>query len=147
SDRMDFLVQEEDLNKIWTLQFDGSCVTSGCSAGAVLISSEEEIIPLSFKLHFFNTNNTIEYESLLLGMQVSKERGIKNLKVQGDAELVVNQVKRIYQVKNERLRHYRNTVWDNIEEFDDFSIRSIPRVQNDMADSLAISASLMLPHL
>ncbi|KAH9313236.1 hypothetical protein KI387_028271, partial [Taxus chinensis] len=36
------LVQEGDLNKIWTLQFDGSCATSGCGAGAVLISPEEE---------------------------------------------------------------------------------------------------------
>ncbi|KAH9324492.1 hypothetical protein KI387_004670, partial [Taxus chinensis] len=95
---------------------------------------------------FFNTNNTAEYESLLLSMQAAKERGIKNLKVQGDAELVVNQVKRIYQVKNERLRHYRNAVWDIIEEFDAFSIGAIPRAQNDMADSLAVSASLMLPH-
>ncbi|KAH9327573.1 hypothetical protein KI387_007751, partial [Taxus chinensis] len=60
--------------------FDGSCTTSGCGAGAVLISPEEEIIPLSFKLQFFNTNNTTEYESLLLGMQAAKERGIKNLK-------------------------------------------------------------------
>ncbi|KAH9323734.1 hypothetical protein KI387_018373, partial [Taxus chinensis] len=91
-------------------------------------------------------NNTAEYESLLLGMQATKERGIKNLKVQGDEELVINQVKRIYQVKNERLRHYHNVVWDNIEEFDAFSIKSIPRAQNDMTDSLAISASLMLPH-
>ncbi|KAH9324510.1 hypothetical protein KI387_004688, partial [Taxus chinensis] len=126
--------------------FDGGCVTSGCGAGAVLISPEEEIIPLSFKLQFFNTNNTVEYESLLLSMQATRERGIKNLKVQGDAELVVNQVKRIYQVKNERLRHYCNVVWDSIEEFDAFSIESIPRAQNDMVDSLAISASLMLPH-
>ncbi|KAH9308559.1 hypothetical protein KI387_036470, partial [Taxus chinensis] len=35
---------------------------------------------------------------------------------------------------------------DSIEEFDAFSIRAIPRAQNDMADSLAVSASLMLPH-
>ncbi|KAH9310646.1 hypothetical protein KI387_025681, partial [Taxus chinensis] len=60
--------------------------------------------------------------------------------------LVVNQVKRIYQVKNERLRHYHNAVWDNIDDFDAFSIKSIPRAQNDMANSLAISASLMLPY-
>ncbi|KAH9329258.1 hypothetical protein KI387_001366, partial [Taxus chinensis] len=77
----------------------------------------------------------------------AKERGIKNVKVKGDVELVVNQVKRIYQVKNESLRHYRNVVWDNIKEFDAFSIESIPRAQSDMADSLAVSASLMLPHL
>ncbi|KAH9305649.1 hypothetical protein KI387_010053, partial [Taxus chinensis] len=42
SEKMVVLIQEEDLNKIWTLQFDGSCATSGCGAGAVLISLEGE---------------------------------------------------------------------------------------------------------
>ncbi|KAH9313436.1 hypothetical protein KI387_044070 [Taxus chinensis] len=50
TDKTSVLVQEGDLNKIWTLQFDGSCATSGCGTGAVLISPEEEVIPLSFKL-------------------------------------------------------------------------------------------------
>lgn len=79
-------------------------------------------------------------------MQATKERGIKNLRGQGDAELIVNQIKGVYHVKNDRLRHYRNAVWDSIEEFDAFSIKAIPRAQNDMANSLAILASLMLPH-
>ena len=89
-DKTSVLIQEKDLNEIWTLQFDGSCAASGCGTGAMLIPPEEEVIPLSFKLQFFNTNNTAEYESLLLGMQAARERGIKNIKVQGDAELVVN---------------------------------------------------------
>ncbi|KAH9290024.1 hypothetical protein KI387_034141, partial [Taxus chinensis] len=75
----------------------------------------------------------------------AKDKGIKNLKVQGDVKLIVNQVKGIYQVKNDWLRHYRNAAWDNIKEFDAFSIKAV-LAQNDMADSLAISASLMLPH-
>ncbi|KAH9309700.1 hypothetical protein KI387_037611, partial [Taxus chinensis] len=41
-DKMGVLIHEKDLNEIWTLQFDGSCATSGCGAGAVLISPEEE---------------------------------------------------------------------------------------------------------
>ncbi|KAH9330817.1 hypothetical protein KI387_002925, partial [Taxus chinensis] len=41
-DKTGVLIQEKDLNEIWTLQFDGSCATSGCGAGAVLISPEEE---------------------------------------------------------------------------------------------------------
>ncbi|KAH9331186.1 hypothetical protein KI387_003294, partial [Taxus chinensis] len=42
TDKMVVLVQEEDLNKIWTLQFDGSCATSGCGARAMIISPEGE---------------------------------------------------------------------------------------------------------
>ncbi|XP_059067485.1 uncharacterized protein LOC131858303 [Cryptomeria japonica] len=40
---------------------------------------------------FDNTNNTIEYESPLLGMNVSQKKGIKNLHAQGDMELIVYQ--------------------------------------------------------
>ncbi|KAH9319964.1 hypothetical protein KI387_021733, partial [Taxus chinensis] len=86
------------------------------------------------------------YEALVLGLQVAEEKGIKNLEVFGDAELIVKQVRNQFQVKNDRLRHYRNKVWDAIEVFDAFSIKSVPREKNEKADSLAVSASLMIPH-
>lgn len=50
-------------------------------------------------------------------------------------------------MKNGQLKHYRNKVWDCIEDFDDFSIESVPREKNARADSLAVLASLLLPHL
>jgi len=49
------------------------------------------------------------------------------VKSKGDAELIVKQVRKLYTVKNGRLRHYRNRVWDCIEDFDAFSIEAIPR--------------------
>ncbi|KAH9317588.1 hypothetical protein KI387_019357, partial [Taxus chinensis] len=56
-----------------------------------------EIFPSAFKLHFDNTNNMTEYEALLLGLEMARQKGIQNLKVQGDDELIVNQVRGIYQ--------------------------------------------------
>ncbi|KAH9298892.1 hypothetical protein KI387_030574, partial [Taxus chinensis] len=72
---------------------------------------------------FDNTNNTAEYEALLLGLEMERKKGIQNLKVQGDVELIVNQVKGVYQLKNYCLKHYRNKVWDSVECFDAFSIK------------------------
>lgn len=112
----------------------------------VLISPYFEIFPFSFTLQFDNNNNTSEYEDLLLGLEMARQKGIQNLKVQGDAELIVNQVRGTYQVKNDHLRHYRNKVWDNIKCFDAFSIKVVLRDYNDKSDSLAIFASLLLPH-
>lgn len=131
---------------LWTLEFDGSCSNSGSGVGVVLISPSREIFPFSFKLDFHNTNNTAEYEALLLGLQEAKEKGIRQLKAKGDAELIVKQVRKQFSVKNDRLRHYRNLVWDEIESFEAFSIEFVPRAQNTKADSLAVSASLLLPH-
>jgi hypothetical protein len=42
---------------------------------------------LSFKLAFQVTNNIAEYEALILGLNAAKDRGIKNIKVFGDADL------------------------------------------------------------
>jgi len=52
----------------------------------------------------------------------------------------------LYTVKNGRLRHYQNRVWDYIEYFDAFSIEAIAREHNTRANSLVVSASLLLLH-
>ncbi|KAH9288824.1 hypothetical protein KI387_032941, partial [Taxus chinensis] len=38
--------------------------------------------------------------------------------------------------KNDLLKSYKNRVWDLIEDFDGFSINSIPRKENQAADRL-----------
>lgn len=68
------------------------------------------------------------------------------LKVRGDAELIVKQVKGLFVVQNERLRHYKNRVWDKIEAFDAFLIEVVPRELYLKVDSLAVSAALLVPH-
>ncbi|KAH9288833.1 hypothetical protein KI387_032950, partial [Taxus chinensis] len=92
------------------------------------------------------TNNTAEYEALILGLQVIKEQGVKNLLAHGDAELIVKQVRNLFHVNNRRLKHYRNQVWDSIEFLDAFSIEVMPREENTRADSLAVLGSLLIPH-
>ncbi|XP_059066420.1 uncharacterized protein LOC131857730 [Cryptomeria japonica] len=128
------------------MEFDGSCAVLGSSAGVVLIPPSGNPIPFSFKLEFKNTNNTAEYEALLLGLAEAKRLGVKLLRAKGDAELIVKQARRLFSVKNERLKHYRNRVWDEIEDLDAFSIEAIPRELNSKVDSLAVSASLLVPH-
>lgn len=84
-----------DINdkQIWTLEFDGSCAKAGSSVGVVLVAPNGEITCLAYTLDFKNTNNSAEYEALLLGIEATKQRGVKLLKVQGDVELVVRQIK------------------------------------------------------
>ncbi|KAH9303049.1 hypothetical protein KI387_014632, partial [Taxus chinensis] len=67
-------ISPKDPNGVWVLEFDGSCSSAGSGAGVLLISPEGCLYPFSFKLQFENTNNTAEYEALILGLQVAKER-------------------------------------------------------------------------
>jgi ribonuclease HI len=40
-----------------------------------------------------------EYEALVLGLRAAKDMGIEEISVFGDAELIVHQIKNIYQAK------------------------------------------------
>jgi ribonuclease HI len=136
----------ENQNLLWKLYFDGASSREGAGAGVVLISPEHEVITLSYKLEFDTTNNIAEYEALLLGLREAKEMKIQHLKVHGDFELIVQQVRDVYQTKNIRLKDYINEVWDIIEAFFlSFNIVYIPRNQNEQADSLVVVASTFKP--
>jgi ribonuclease HI len=60
--------------------------------------------------------------------------------VHGDSELIINQVKGIYQSKHPRLRAYMNLVLELLEEFSEYNLSMIPRGKNQIVDALATSA-------
>jgi ribonuclease HI len=127
---------------VWKMFFDGASSKDVVGAGVVFVSPSQETISLSYKLEFEATNNVAEYEALVLGLRAAKDMGIKEISVFGDAELIVNQIINIYQAKHPRLRTYRNEVWDLIDSFFlAFNISFIPREENTVVDSLAVSAS------
>jgi ribonuclease HI len=129
---------------VWRMFFDGASSSIGAGARVVFRSPSQETISLSYKLEFEVTNNVVEYEALVLGLRATKEMGIKEMVVFGDAELIVQQVKNIYYAKHPRLKNYRNEVWDLVDNsFLAFKISFIPREENAPADFLAFSASLL----
>jgi ribonuclease HI len=108
----------------------------------VFIYLAQEIISLSYKIEFETTNNIAEYEALVLGLRVAKDMKIGELAVFGDFELIVHQVKNLYQEKHPRLKTYINEIWDIIDNFFlSFNITFVPREENAMPDSSAFSAS------
>jgi ribonuclease HI len=122
--------------------FDGASSREGAGARVVFVSPAQETISLSYKLEFEATNNVAEYEALVLGLRAAKDMRIEKLAVFGDAELIIQQIRNIYQAKHPRLRSYRNEVWDLIDSFfSAFNISFIPREENTVVDSLAASTS------
>jgi hypothetical protein len=83
-----------------------------------------------------------EYEALVLGLRAAKDMNIEELAVFGKVELIVLQVKNLYQAKHLRLRAYINEVWVLVDSFFlAFNISFVPREENIMTDSLVFSAS------
>jgi hypothetical protein len=95
---------------IWKMFFYGASSRESVGVGVVFISPIQETISLSYNLEFETTNNVAEYEALVLGLRSSKDVKIEELTFFGDVELIVHQVKNMYQAKHPRLRAYKNEV-------------------------------------
>ena len=83
------------------------------------------------------TNNVAEYEALREGLLRAISRGWKKIHVFSDSELLVRQMTGVYKIKNERLRQMAPVIRRLINQLDAFTIVSIPREQNHLADKLA----------
>jgi len=129
----------------WSLYFDGSKSSEGSGAGCILVSPEGEKTMLSCRLEFECTNNTAEYEALVQGLYKAIGLKVQNLKVFGDSEIIVKQVRNTIHCLSNHLKHYQSLVQDLISQFSAFNISSIPRSQNSAADLLANVASKLLP--
>jgi len=50
-------------------------------------------IPYSARLTFNCTNNMVEYEACIMGIEEAIDLRIKNLDIYGDSAIVINQIK------------------------------------------------------
>ena len=72
--------EEESLKEDgWKMYFDGASNSLGCSVGAILISPEGNHCPFTAKLSFDYTNNMVEYEACVMGLQATIKKKIKKL--------------------------------------------------------------------
>lgn len=71
--------------------FDGAINQLSYGIGVVLISPIGVLIPIAIRLHFQCTNNIAKYEACIIGLKSSIDRGIHELEVYRDSELVIFQ--------------------------------------------------------
>ncbi|XP_075479465.1 uncharacterized protein LOC142520354 [Primulina tabacum] len=76
----------------WELKFDGSSTDTAAGAGLVITSPRGVKIAVSFNLGFSCTNNQAEYEALVIGLEILKDLGGKELLISGDSQLVLKQI-------------------------------------------------------
>ncbi len=85
--------REEEFDGLWSMHFDGAVNKDGVGARVHINPSIDEGMNYSFKLAFQCTNNEAECEALVLRLNLLKDKKVKMINVQGDSELVINQVK------------------------------------------------------
>ena len=64
----------------------------------------------------------MEYETVLTGLRVAKALGVRNLKLNLDSNLVVGQITKEYEVKEDRMKRYLKLISQLVSNFDDVKI-------------------------
>lgn len=126
------------------LQFDGACrgnPSNILGLGCIIKNNTETIEERSYRFPKTNgTNNEAEYLSLIKGMRLALKYNIKSIRVEGDSNLILNQMSGKYQVKAENLIPLYNAAKLLESEFNIISYHHIRREFNKEADKLANQA-------
>jgi ribonuclease HI len=124
---------------------DGSWGTFGAGTSAILISPSRIRTCYTARLEFKCANNIVEYEALLLGLRKLKAMGIRRAILKTDSQVILGHVDKSSKARDPKLEKYLDTVRRMEASFEGFSVKNIPRGENEHADLLAKSAAHGLP--
>lgn len=122
----------------YLMRFDGGAVPNpgSCGSGAVIWGPDGTKIWEVGRYIPYGTNNIAEYTGLEIGLAVCLREGYKNLKVEGDSKLVINQVIGSWALNAEGMRDCNLRVMNLIKQLDYVVVRHVYREFNSEADAL-----------
>lgn len=125
----------------WTINFDGGCIggnPGGAAVGSWIIRGpDQKIVEQGAKLICKGegaTSNVAEWGGLVHGLERLHSYTQGMILIRGDSQLVVNQVKGVYQVKQEHLKPWKAKAVEILDKFDIWQAIHVKRELNKEAD-------------
>ncbi|XP_070008051.1 uncharacterized protein [Nicotiana sylvestris] len=106
----------------------------GVGIGAMLIIAQ---------VRFYCTNSMAEHEACILGLRLAVDMGVQEVLVLGDLDLLVHQIQGEWETRDLKLIPYRQCVQDLCQRFRSVEFRHVPRIHNEVADTLATLVSML----
>jgi ribonuclease HI len=106
-------------------------------AGAVLLDERGEVLAECTRYLGTATNNVAEYTGLIIGLEEAARRGIDDLDVRLDSNLVVQQMRGLWRIKHPGLRPLALRAGELLARFPKRTIEHVPRERNGLADALS----------
>jgi ribonuclease HI len=135
----------EKIPEPWIVQCDGAWCYKGVGISAVVTSPAGVVVRYAARLIFANnkhyTNNTTEYEALLLALRKMKALGQQTFIIKTDSKVIQEHVEKESQARNPVLMKYLEKVREMERHFKGYSVKHIPRDDNNEADKLAKAAA------
>ncbi|XP_020263167.1 uncharacterized protein LOC109839150 [Asparagus officinalis] len=122
--------------------FDGvsRCNHKGTIAAGVrvvLIDPRGHVLPRAYSLTKPYYNNMVEYNALIISLQLAQDMGIKYLEAYGDCKFIVNQIKGEYEVCHNNLIPCHEALRKLVHSFKGFYISFVAHLENTYANALA----------
>ncbi|XP_074307855.1 uncharacterized protein LOC141642808 [Silene latifolia] len=131
--------------EVWQMYIDGASNQRGAGVGLILRSPQGDLMAQAVRCEFKATNNETEYETLILGMQLALELGVRNLQIFSDSFLIVNHVNDEFIARDSKMIAYLKVAKELKQKFKDCKLKQIPRDQNVEADALATLGETFKP--
>jgi ribonuclease HI len=122
---------------VWKMFFDGSVRRQGQGVGWLIVSPHGIQYELLTHWEFECTNNQVEYEVLLNGLEALNDLGVDKVGIFGDSKLVVEQVNGNSQCLDNILNEYQEHCMDMMSKLEKVNIKHIPREDNARVNKLA----------
>ena len=108
--------------------------------GYVLESEDGHVLDARGEAIGTATNNVAEYRGLIAGLESAIQRGIDELEVVSDSELLVRQMQGEYKVKNETLKTLQREAAELAAGLKRVTYTAVRRAHNELADRLVNDA-------
>ena len=132
---------DADASTIVAYSDGGSRGNPGKAACAAILLDEDGAEFLRrYRLLGRATNNTAEYEGVLLALGLAADLGAKTVHLRIDSELIERQIKGQYKVKHPDLKPLHARVIEMKRRFERFTVEHVRRKDNAEADALVNAA-------
>ena len=122
---------------LWKVQMDGSSNKLAWRIGVVLQSPEGDIIECAVRLQFPTTNNKVEYEAILMCLDLAKTAGASLVVLHNDSQVVIRHINGEYEAKGERMKNYLDLIRRRTNQTFKVKFLQVPKGENEHADRLA----------
>jgi ribonuclease HI len=123
-----------------TIYSDGAAIPNPGPAGIGVVLYDENggIVAEISRYIGESTNNRAEFTALIAGLEEALRLGASDIDIRLDSELLVRQLQGRYRSK--KLKPLYEQIRKLLSEFESYSVKHIPRVQNKQADALSKQA-------
>ncbi|GJS32746.1 reverse transcriptase domain-containing protein [Tanacetum coccineum] len=119
----------------------------GSGVGMILVNPEEKTYSYAIRLNFSASDDSMNYKAQLAGLFASASKGMKDLHVSINSQMLVDQVEGNKVPRTKETKKYREAVMDATTSFHRFQIMYLPKALIPKAEVLTGLATIKLEFL